>query len=264
MVRAFSTDAVSEPGPERRVAPLWTRTFAPDVERSVVVGDRLVGSRPREERAPGLIVSERLTRAHEPRQHESCVQLEMCGMVTALGAFRDGATEYVAVGGNGQTTLAPANADGVGAPHWTVAVDFDPRTFLWDGALIWAAGSERATAAVDDYDWDALRGGGFVALDPADGHAVVGGRFPDDVAWGNGGVAVVLVPGALCAIGRRGEVHVFDTRDATLLTTTAAIADGPLGIAHAAAIGDRVLYGFNRGGYRLHATTVAPIRPGTA
>jgi hypothetical protein len=62
------------------------------------------------------------------------------------------------------------------------------------------------------------------------------------------------VPGALCGIGRRGQLHRFDTRDGTPLATTSAIADGSLGIAHAAAVGDQVLYGFNRGGYRLHAT----------
>ena len=119
---------------------------------------------------------------------------------------------------------------------------------------MWAAGSERAANAIDDYDWEALGGGGFAALDPIDGRVVVTGRFPDDLAWGNGGVACVLVPGALCGIGRRGHLYRFDTRDGTPLTTTAAIADGSLGIAHAAAVGDQVLYGFNRGGYRLHTT----------
>ena len=69
---------------------------------------------------------------------------------------------------------------------------------------------------------------------------------------------VVLVPGALCGIGRRGELYTFDTRDGTPLTTSAAIADASLGIAHAAAVGDQVLYGFNRGGYRLHATRAEP------
>jgi hypothetical protein len=38
-----------------------------------------------------------------------------------------------------------------------------------------------------------------------------------------------------------------------------AIADASLGIAHAAAVGDHVLYGFNRGGYRLRAIRVGAI-----
>ena len=84
------------------------------------------------------------------------------------------------------------------------------------------------------------------------------GRFSEDLAWGNGGVAVVLVPGALCGIGRRGQLYMFDTRDGTPLTTSAPIADASLGIAHAAAAGDQVLYGFNRGGYRLQRIRVSP------
>ena len=44
--RVSRRDAIRRPGPLRRVGPLWTRTFAPDVERAVVLGDRLVGSRP--------------------------------------------------------------------------------------------------------------------------------------------------------------------------------------------------------------------------
>jgi hypothetical protein len=264
MVRAFAAEDVAEPGPPLHIEPLWTCLFAPDVERSVVVGDRIVGSRPREQGAPGLLVSERLGRTNERGRLDTHVQLETCGMVTALGAFRAGGTEYVAVGGNGRITLAPATDDGVGAPRWTVDVDFDPRVVAYDGTRVWVAGSERATTAVDDYDWNALHRGGFVALDPTDGRAIVRGTFLHDLAWGNGGVAFVLVPGALCGIGRRGEMYVFDARDAALLTTTAPIADVPLGIAHAAAVGDRVLYGFNRGGYRLHATTVAPIPPGRA
>ena len=160
----------------------------------------------------------------------------------------------MALGGTGQVSLAPATTDGVGPLRWTVNVDFEPRVVLWDGALVWAAGSERAATAIDDYDWEALGGGGFAALDPTDGRVVVSGRFSEDLAWGNGGVACVLVPGALCGIGRRGRLHTFDTRDGTPLSTSAPIADASLGIAHAAAVGDQVLYGFNRGGYRLHAT----------
>ncbi len=113
-------------------------------------------------------------------------------MVTALAAVRDdGVDECVALGGNGQVSLAPATPDGIGPPRWTVDVDFEPRVVLWDGALVWAAGSERVATRIDDYDWEALRGGGFAALDPTDGRVVVRGRFSDDLAWGNGGVAVV-------------------------------------------------------------------------
>jgi hypothetical protein len=256
MVRAFSSDDIRHHGPPRRIAPVWTCTFAPDVERAVVLGNRLVGSRPREEGAPGILVSARLSRQHESGLLEIRAQLETLGMVTALVAFHDGTTECVAFGGRGQVGVAPATVDGVGEPRWTVDVDFEPRVVLWDGGRVWAAGCDRAEHAVDDYDWEALGGGGFAALDATDGRVVVRGRFSDDLAWGNGGVAVVLVPGALCGIGRRGQLYGFDTRDGRLLTTSAPIADASIGIAHAAAKGDQVLYGFNRGGYRLQTIRV--------
>ncbi len=120
MLRAFSVGAIRRPGPLRRVAPLWTRTFAPDVERAVVLGDRVVGSRPREEGAPGLVVTERLSTKDGSGPLETRVQLEVCGIVTALAAFRDGVTECVALGGNGKVSLAPATTDGVGPLRWTV------------------------------------------------------------------------------------------------------------------------------------------------
>jgi hypothetical protein len=177
-------------------------------------------------------------------------------MVTALVAIHDGRTDCLAVGGSGEVSLVPATTEGIGRPSWTVDVDFDPRVVLWDGARVWAAGCDRAAHAVDDYDWEALGGGGFAALDPADGRVVVRGRFQEDLAWGNGGVAVVYVSGALCGIGRRGELYRFDTTDGTLRTTSAPIAGASIGIAHASAQGDQVLFGFNRGGYRLHAIRV--------
>jgi hypothetical protein len=256
-VRAFSSDAIRRPGPLRHISPLWTCAFAPDVERAVVLGDRLVGSRPREQGAPGLLVSERLSEKDESGPLESRPQLETLGMVTALEAFRDGTTECVAFGSSGRVGVTPATADGIGPARWIVDVDFEPRVVLWDGGRVWAAGCDRAEDAVDDYDWEALSGGGFAALDATDGRILERGRFSEDLAWGNGGVAVVLVPGALCGIGRRGQLYTFDTGDGRPLTTSAPIADASIGIAHAAAKGDHVLYGFNRGGYRLQRTRVS-------
>jgi hypothetical protein len=261
MLRAYSASVVRRPGPLRRIRPLWTRSFAPDVERAVVLGDRVVGSRPREEGARGLLVTEPLSALDDPRPLMPRVQLERCGMVTALATVRDDGVDGVALGANGQVSMAPATTDGVGPPFWTVEVDFAPTVLLWDGALVWAAGSERVASVIDDYDWELLRGGGFAALDPTDGHVVVRGRFSDDLAWGNGGVAIALVPDALCGIGRQGQVYTFDTRDGTPLTASAAIADSSLGIAHAAARGVDVLYGFNRGGYRLYAVRIGTSYP---
>ena len=259
MLRGFNGDDIRRPGPLRRVHPVWTRTFAGDVERAVVLGARLVGSRPREEHVAGVLVSERLTAASDDEQIDVTVQLEAWGEVTALTALTVGDVPHIALGGQGHVSLAPATNEGVGAPRWVVDVGFRPAVLLFDGAVVWAAGSEHPAAAIDDYDWEAVRGGGFVGLDPRDGHVLVRGRFPDDLAWGNGGVAVVMIPNGLCAIGRTGQVHVFDLRDGSTMTTSTPIANRSLGIAHAAAIGDRVVYGFNRGGYQLHAFAVGLV-----
>jgi len=256
MVRAYSSDAIRQPGAPRRVRPVWTRDFAPDAERVVVVGDRLVGSRPREGGDPGLLVSERLPRPTSSGPLETAAHLEELGMVAALVSFHDGTSECLAAGGQGRVALVPATADGLDRVRWAVEMDFEPRVVLWDGARVWAAGCDRVAHEIDDYDWESLAGGGFAALDPTDGRVLVRGSFAHDLAWGNGGVAVVHASGALCGIGRRGELSVYDTRDGDLLTTTEPIADASIGIAHAAARDGQVLYGFNRGGYRLHAIQV--------
>ena len=256
MLRAFRADEIRRPGPLRRVGPLWTRTFAADVERAVVAGARLVGSRPREEHAGGLLVSEPLSATDDDEKVDMTVQLETWGMVTALAALvSDG--NFVALGGEGRVSLAPVSNEGVGQPRWAVDVGFQPAALLWDGTVLWAAGSEQPSTTIDDYDWEEVRGGGFTGLDPIDGRVIVRGRFPDDLAWGNGGVAVVMFPGALCAITRTGKVHVFDLRDGSTMATSAPIATHSLGIAHATAVGDQLLYGFNRGGYQLQALELA-------
>ena len=256
LLRAFASNDIRHPGPLRRVVPVWTRTFAPDVERTVVVGDRLVGSRPREDGAPGLLVSERLSMRNASGPIETTVYHESLGMVAALVALHDGTSDCVVVGSQGRVSLAPAGDDGVGAMRWIVDVDFEPRVVLYDGARVWAAGCDRVTDEIDDYDWDELRGGRFAALDPADGRTLMRGDFPVDVAWGNGGVAVVHTAGALCVVGRRGEVCTVDLGTGKPRSTSAPTTDTSIGIAHAAARDGQLLFGFNRGGYRLHTIRI--------
>ena len=192
------------------------------------------------------------------------VQLDTWGEVTALAAFARGDGEHVAFGGEGRVCLAPITAEGISGAHWEADVGFRAAALLWDGAVLWAAGSERSPEAIDDYDWESRRGGGFAGIDPIDGRVVVRGQFPDEVAWGNGGVAVVMIPGALCAIGRTGRVHAFDVRDGSRMSVSEPIADHSLGIAHAAAIGDRIVYGFNRGGYQLYGSRARRLMTRTA
>jgi hypothetical protein len=252
LVRAFDARDVWQAGPLRRVRPRWTRRFPADVERAVVVGRRLVGSRPREDAAPGLVVGSTLDSSAHDADLDVVVELEALGVVTAL-ALVDRGGPCIAAGSDGVVSLVPVTERGFGDWCWRTGVDFEPSFLEWDGAHVWAAGSARADAPVGDYDWEARRGGGFAALAATDGRVVVAGRFGDDVAWGNGGAAVVRAGDLFCAVGRTGRIHVFDARLGMALFESTPLADASLGIAHAAARRNRIVYGFNRGGYRLHA-----------
>ena len=259
LLRAFRRSEIHIRGATRRIQPVWTRTFAEDMERVVAFGDRLVGSRPREQHAGGVLVSEPITATGDGARLDARVELETWGPVTALETMHAGGQDWVAVGGDGRVGLVPIHGGGLGRLRWEVGVDFEPAAFVWDGRLLWVAGPELGAAGIDDYEWEKLRGGGFAALDPADGKAIVGGRFAHDLAWGNGGTAVVIAAGLVCGIGRAGEVDVYGTKDGDPRARTAALAADSLGIAHAAVVGDRILYGFNRGGYRLHTVALSAI-----
>jgi hypothetical protein len=259
LLRAFRRSDIDARGPIRRIEPVWTRTFAPDMERVVAVGDRLVGSRPREQHAGGVLVSEPVTATAAGTRLDARVELESCGMVTALETVPADGQDSIAVGGNGRVALVPIDRGAVGRLRWEVGVDFEPAALVWDRQLLWVAGPELGAAGVDDYDWEKLRGGGFAALDVADGSTVVRGRFAHDLAWGNGGTAVVIAAGLVCGIGRAGEVDVCRAADGGARTRTDAFAGTSLGIAHAAVVGDRFLYGFNRGGYRLHTVALSAL-----
>jgi hypothetical protein len=259
LLRAFRRSEICASGPVHRLDPVWARTFADDMERVAVVGDRLVGSRPREQHAGGVLVSEPVTATADGTRLDARVELETWGMVTALGTVRAGGQDCIAVGGNGRVALVPIDRGSVGRMRWEVGVDFEPAAIVWDRLHLWVAGPELGAAGIDDYDWEKLRGGGFAALDVADGSTVVRGRFAHDVAWGNGGTAVVVAAGLVCGVGRSGELDVYGTADGDHRTRTDAFAAGSLGIAHAAVVGDRILYGFNRGGYRLHSIALSTI-----
>ena len=261
LLRAFRQSEIHTTGAPRRIEPVWTAGFAEDMERVVAVGDRLVGSRPREQHAGGVLVSEPVTATADGGRLDARVELETWGMVTALGTAHTGGRDHVAVGGNGRVGLVPIDRGRVGRLRWEAAVDFEPAVFAWDGELLWVAGPELGAAGIDDYDWEKLRGGGFAALDVTDGNTVVRGRFAHDLAWGNGGTAVVITAGLVCGIGRAGEVDVYRTAGGDHRARTDAFAADSLGIAHAAIVGDRILYGFNRGGYRLHTAALSKLAP---
>jgi len=237
-----------------------TAFVPPDMERIAVAGSRLVGSRPRSEGGIGLVVSQPVEAAVDDTPLGTDVVGEDLGEVTALGSVADADTWWVVAGGPGQVAMVPLTRRAVGVPRWQLDLPFRAAVVEWDGHLVWVAGPA-TMSVVDDYDWDLLHGGGFVGLDPGDGTIVAAGSLPEDVAWGTGGVAVVRAGAALCAVGRAGTVHTLDPKTSSSWRSTAGLARGSLGIAHAAVAGNRILYGFNRGGYRLWASPTTSPRP---
>ena len=257
LLRAFRATSFEPSGRVSCLEPAWTSVFADDVERVVAVRDRLIGSRPCRLSAGGVLVSQPLGATPGPTVSWD-VGLETWGVVTALGALSAAGQDWLAVGGESRVGLMSTRDGTLGPERWEVRLGFQPAVCDWDGKLLWVAGSDVAVG-VDDYDWEQLRGGGFVGLDPDDGSRVVEGRFTEDLAWGNGGTAVVVTDSVVCGIGRMGALHLYSTRDGSLLARTPPIASHPLGIAHAAVIGGHILFGFNRAGYQLRAVTPSTI-----
>jgi hypothetical protein len=256
LLRAFRATGVNGSATVAALEPLWTSRFADDAERVIAVGDQLIGSRPRHQQVGGVLVSEPLTTRPEP-DISTAVSLEDWEVVRALDAFSLAAGECVAVGADQRVALCRLDHGTVGQPVWDRRVDFQPAAFSWDGQLLWAAGSQSA-AEVDDYDWEQLRGGRFVGLDPADGRTVVAGDL-EDVAWGNGGTAVVLTRRLVCAVERTGSLALYSKDDGRRVGRTPSLASHPLGIAHAAATEDHILVGFNRAGYTLRCFAAASL-----
>jgi hypothetical protein len=240
----------------RLVHPVISTSFADDLERTVAVGAQLVSSRPASSPDGGLLISEPVYIGFGKPSLDAEVALEGWGRVTALGVFGTGRDQLVAVGGEGRATLVELDEGRFGRRMFEVDLPFRATAFAWGGGLLWAVGSELTASPVDDYRWEDLHGGGYAGLDPSNGRVVVAGDLPDEVAWGNGGAAVVMAAGRLCAVGRTGRLHWLADPGTGRFSSTAPLAESSLGIAHAAAVGDRVLYGFNRGGYRLHASDV--------
>jgi hypothetical protein len=231
-------------------AALWW--FVADVERTVVIAGRLVGSAPRSEGARGLVVSPSLdtvTDGEHAPVHRTATGF---GEVTALGVVPSSGGPLVSLGGEGQVALAPFMDGRVGTPRWETAIGFRAAVMAWQADLLWVAGPDGGSA-VDDYDWERLSGGAFAALDPLNGQPIMAGPLPDDVAWGTGGVAVAPLGRRLAAVGRTGRLHLVDPRREASVNSTEALAGESLGIAHLAVSRGGVCCGFNRGGYRLHA-----------
>jgi hypothetical protein len=249
-------------GSESVVGPHLAETrrldFVDDVERVMGLGDRLVTSRPRGRRLGGVLVTQPI--ASSRQSLDANIAQESFGFVTALAArSTPRGTGWVALGGEGHVRLVEADHGRLGATRWEVAVDFVPAVLVACGSTLWVAGSALDGAGLDDYDWEQLRGGGLAQFDLASGAVVAAARFGDDLAWGSGGVALVVVDGVPCGVGRCGELHALPAGARVTTRLTAELASQPLGIAHAAVIGGQLVMGFNRGGYQLHTLSLRTV-----
>jgi hypothetical protein len=239
------------------VAPSVVWSFVGDVERTVAVAGRLVGTTPRANGANGLLVSDRLGTVPDGANIPAALGATTFGEITALGAVPTRDDPFIVVGGDGKVALTRLKGAGIEPAIWETPADFRVATIAWHDGALWAAGPDRG-GGVDDYDWERLSGGGFAALDPTDGAIVMTGPLPHDIAWGTGGVAVAPLGRWLAAVSRRGCLHLVDLRTGASHNAGGPLAGASLGIAHTAVAGRRVLCGFNRGGYRLHSfATVA-------
>lgn len=232
--------------------------FIADVERIVGLGNRLVTSRPRGERRGGVLVTQPI--ASSGHRLDASTAQGSFGFVTALaaGSTPEG-TGWVALGGEGRVRLVEADHGRLGAIRWETAVDFLSAVLVTSGSSLWAAGSALGGARVDDYDWESLGGGGLAELDLASGTVVVSARFGADLAWGSGGMALVVANGVPCGVGRRGDLHTLPPGAPVTTQLTSALSPNPLGIAHTAVVGDQLVVGFNRGGYELHRVSLRTV-----
>jgi hypothetical protein len=258
-VRIFDRPGSSVSGPvQPELAPARRLDFADDVERVIGLGDRLVTSRPRGQRLGGVLVTEPVPSA--TGHLDAITAHESFGFVTALaGRSAPDGTGWIALGGEGRVRLVDAEGGRLGASRWEAAIPFLAGVLVASGSSLWAAGSAMGGAGVDDYDWEQLRGGGLAQLDIATGAVVSSAQFGHDLAWGSGGVPLVVVDSVPCGVGRRGELYALAPGAGVTTRLTGELAPNPLGIAHAAVVGDQLVIGFNRGGYRLHTIPVASV-----
>jgi len=249
-------------GPELGMAPYVNEArqldFVADVERMAGLGDRLVTSRPRGERLGGVLITQPIGSSRECL--EAATAQESFGFVTALATnTTPEGTGWVALGGEGRVRLVEADRGRLGATRWEVGVDVLSAVLLESGSSLWAAGSALGGTGLDDYDWERLGGGGLAELDLASGAVVRSARFGADLAWGSGGVPVVLADGVPCGVGRRGELHALPPGAPATVQLTGELAPHPLGIAHAAVVDGQLVFGFNRGGFELHTTSLRTV-----
>jgi hypothetical protein len=260
VLRGFATADIRRRDGADRVEPASLWLFVADVERTVAVAGRLVGSSPRCDGAQGLLVSAPLEDLPDGGTIPTCLSATALGEVTAIGVVPPDGDPLIAVAGDSTVALLPLIGDRVGQPRWEAEVGFRVANLAWHDDVLWAVGPDR-TGTVDDYDWEAQQGGGFSVFHPTDGAVVTCGPLPPDIAWGTGGVAVAPLGRHLVGAGRTGHMHLVDPLNRAEPRSTSPLAETSLGIAHLAVDGPNVLCGFNRGGYRLDSYSQSSTAP---
>jgi len=235
----------------RLVAPSAVWSFVADVERTVALAGRLIGTAPRADGAIGLVVSELLDAVPSGADIPTTLGASAFGEITALGAVPSDDESLIAVGSDGRVALMQLAGARVLPVRWETPIAFRAATIACHGGALWVAGPEGGD--IDDYDWERLGGGGFAALDPTDGGIIASGALPEDIAWGTGGVAVAPFGPWLATVSRKGCLYLVDPRTGASHRAEGPVAGASMGIAHLAIAGNRALCGFNRGGYRLHS-----------
>ncbi len=257
-LRVFRASELRAPAADRRARPVAEMHFVEDAERVVAAGGRLLASRPGSDGVGGLLVSAPVGPELRSGELPADVVLESWERVTGLDASTSPSGEaWIAVGAGQRVGIAPLTNGRVGRSRWQVDIPWRCAWLGWKAPLLWVAGSEPDAPDVGDHDWDRLRGGGLLAFRLEDGQLMLQRPFERDMAWGNGGVALCVHNGAICALDRTGALHAFRARDGRFLGSSAPLSTGSLGIAHAVAAGGAVLAGFNRAGYRLFAYSVS-------
>ncbi|MBY0549490.1 MAG: hypothetical protein K2W95_19595 [Candidatus Obscuribacterales bacterium] len=238
-----------------------------DAECLELIGDRLISTSGRGDKVadpvtPGIIVSEKVPPSIRDRKQaiERHVLLEDWGITAALSVSpRDkiafGATERIACFAlgtrDGKPTLSSVwFADASFAPSWS--------TFTADSKFIIFAGYA-PDSYKSDYDWNSLRGGFIAMYDAESGEPVWQTAITVNVAWGNGGVPIVLHEqlGCIAAVDRQAALHYWHLYSGTYAGSVKAPEnnDESYGIGHAAIAGRSVVCGFNRAGYQLFQYT---------
>jgi hypothetical protein len=102
--------------------------------------------------------------------------------------------------------------------------------------------------------------GAFAALSEESGGQLKQFLLKADLAWGSGAVPLALAGNQLIGADRLGGIYSWSlsTDSTTANVLLEPTASQSLGFAHMAICGDRILCGYNRGGYRL---LYADIRP---